>query len=165
MNKLAVSPLTQDDFAPFGDVIEARGEPSFTINNGLADRFHALARVQMDDQGETVISLVHSRRQPLPHQVTVVERHPLASQAFIPCDDTPFVVVVGKAGESISPSGLQAFISNGAQGINYHAGTWHGLLLTPYAEMRFICVDRESATGNCEQRFFSDVQACFLDLD
>ena len=43
----------------------------------------------------------------------------------------------------------QAFVTNGKQGINYRAGTWHHVLLTPYAAMRFVCVDRDSPDDNC----------------
>ena len=43
MSSLAVKPLTQGDFAAFGDVVESEGRDSYLINNGMAERFHALA--------------------------------------------------------------------------------------------------------------------------
>lgn len=164
MKKITVAPLTAQAFAPFGDVIEASGDPSYQINRGMADRFHALARVQLDAAGEAVISIVNSRQYELPHKLDVVERHPLGSQAFIPCDKTPFVVVVAPAGESVRPQDIRAFISNGEQGVNYHAGVWHGLLLTPYAPMKFLCVDRDGAGDNCEEWSFAEQDQYFLDL-
>jgi len=165
MNKLKVAPLTRTAFAPFGDVIEATGAPSYQINNGTADRYHTLAKVQLDAQGAAVISIVNSRQQPLPHKVAVIERHPLGSQAFIPRDKTPFIIVVAEPGEQVTPQQLQAFISNGEQGINYHAGTWHGLLLTPYSDMSFICIDREGIGNNCEQRHFAEQDQYVLDVE
>ncbi|MFV2032653.1 MAG: ureidoglycolate lyase, partial [Gammaproteobacteria bacterium] len=121
--KLAVIPLTRDAFAPYGDVVESEGRDSYLINNGMAERFHALARVETKgDNACPVISLVKSKKFELPRSVDHVEYHPQGSQAFLPLDQTPFVVVVAKAGDAPTPDQLQAFVTNGRQGINYHAG-------------------------------------------
>ncbi len=157
--KLAVMPLTQEAFAPYGDVIESEGRDSYFINNGMAERFHALARVETGgDEAYAVISLVKSKKFELPRKVDHVEHHPLGSQAFLPIDQTPFVVVVARAGEAPTPDQLQAFVTNGRQGINYHAGTWHHVLLTPYAAMDFLCVDRAGEGNNCIDHFFDEDQ-------
>jgi ureidoglycolate lyase len=158
-DKLAVIPLTREAFAPYGDVIESEDRDSYLINNGMAERFHALARVETGGDGAyPVISLVKSRKFELPRKVDHVEYHPLGSQAFLPIDQTPFVVVVAKAGEAPTTDQLQAFVTNGRQGINYHAGTWHHVLLTPYAAMDFICVDRAGEGNNCIDHFFDENQ-------
>ncbi len=155
MNQLTVNPLTQADFADFGDVVESEGRDSFFINNGMAERFHALARVETKGDGSyPIISLVKSKQFELPRKVDHVEHHPLGSQAFLPLDQTPFIVVVAKTGAAPSPDDLQAFITNGKQGINYHVGTWHHVLLTPYAAMDFICVDWEGEGNNCIDHFY-----------
>jgi len=157
--KLAVIPLTQDVFAPYGDVVESEGRESYFINNGMAERFHALARVETKgDESYPVISLVKSKKFELPRKVDHVEHHPLGSQAFLPIDNTPFVVVVAKAGEAPTPDQLHAFVTNGRQGINYHAGTWHHVLLTPYNAMDFICVDWVGKGNNCIDHFFGEEQ-------
>ena len=160
---LLVEPLDAVVFAAYGDVIEFEGRDSYPINGGMADRYHALARVDIGgDDARAVISLVRSRRFPLPHRVDHLECHPHGSQAFIPLDSTPFIVVVGLAGPK--PKLLRAFISNGKQGINYHAGTWHHVLFTPYGEMRFICVDRDSPDDNCIDFHIPRDQQRLLDL-
>jgi len=157
--KLAVIPLTQEAFAPYGDVVESEGRDSYFINNGMAERFHALARVETKgDNAYPVISLVKSKKFELPRKVDHVEHHPLGSQAFLPIDATPFVVVVARAGEAPTPDQLQAFVTNGRQGINYHAGIWHHVLLTPYAAMDFLCVDRAGEGNNCIDHFFDEDQ-------
>ncbi len=153
--KLTVIPLTQEAFAPYGDVVESEGRDSYLINNGMAERFHALARVETKgDNAYPVISLVKSKKFELPRKVDHVEHHPLGSQSFLPIDQTPFVVVVAKAGEAPAPDQLQAFVTNGRQGINYHAGTWHHVLLTPYDAIDFICVDWVGEGNNCIDHFF-----------
>ncbi|MCP3690322.1 MAG: ureidoglycolate lyase [Gammaproteobacteria bacterium] len=152
-----IQPLTQSGFAAYGDVIESEGRESYFINNGMAERFHALARVETKgEQSYPVISLVKSKKFDLPRKVDHVEFHPLGSQAFLPLDQTPFVVVVAKAGPAPDPDDLQAFITNGQQGINYHTGTWHHVLLTPYAAMDFICVDWQGEGNNCVDHYFDE---------
>jgi ureidoglycolate lyase len=162
---LEIQPLTRAAFAPYGDVIESDERESFFINNDMAERFHALARIEAagEDAG-AIISLVKSSKYQMPRKLDHVEHHPLGSQAFVPLDETPFIVVVGKAGESPQPEDFQAFITNGKQGINYHPGTWHHVLLTPYAAMTFLCVDRAGPGNNCIDHFFEEDQQRVLAL-
>ena len=162
---LPVKPLRREDFAPFGDVIEFAGNDFYAINGGMADRYHALARV--DTGGESagaVISLVSSRKYQLPRRVDHLEYHPQGSQAFIPLDSGRFVVVVGEAAETPDLNRLRAFVTDGQQGINYHAGTWHHVLLTPFAPMRFVCVDRDSPNDNCIEFHIAEAEQPLLEL-
>jgi ureidoglycolate lyase len=148
--RLDTKPLTRAAFAAFGDVIEFEGNESYPINNGMADRYHALANVELGgDDARAVVSLVASKKFEMPRKVDHMEFHPHGSQAFIPLDASPFIVVVSAAGSAPDVAELHAFVTNGQQGINYRAGTWHHVLLTPYAAMRFICVDRDSPDDNC----------------
>ena len=45
----------------------------------------------------------------------------------------------------------RAFLTNGAQGINLHRGTWHGVLTPLYAPGLFAVVDRIGPTPNIEE--------------
>lgn len=154
---LTFEPLTRDAFAPYGDVIESEGRDSMPMNAGMAERFHALADVDViGEEGHGIISLVEAKKFNMPNSVTFVERHPLGSQAFIPLNDTPFLIVVAPPTETVDPSQMKAFITNGRQGINYHRGTWHHVLLTPFAPMRFLCVDRAGKGNNCEEFWFEE---------
>ncbi len=152
MNSLPVKPLTAEAFFEFGDVIEMDQRASQPMNRGMAERFPSLAKVETyGDKARAVISLVHSRRYSMPHSIELIERHPLGSQAFIPLDDTPFIVIVGPIGDEVDVSQLRAFKTNGSQGINYRAGIWHAPLFTPFDNMNFVCVDRDGEGSNCEE--------------
>ncbi len=156
---MEIKPLTQAGFAPYGDVIESEGRKSFFINNDMAERFHNLSAVDVaGENASATISLVHSKQFDMPRKVDHIENHPLGSQAFIPLDDSPFIVVVGRTAEIPDINRLEAFVTNGQQGINYHAGTWHHVLLTPYAAMRFICVDRIGSGNNCIDFFIDEAE-------
>jgi len=149
-DSMSLQALTGEAFAPFGDVIEFEGSDFFPINGGMADRYHALAEVELGDpQSRAVISLVASRQFDMPRRVDHLEYHPLGSQAFLPLDSSPFIVVVCPAAAEPDLGQLRAFVTNGKQGINYRRGTWHHVLLTPYAPMRFVCVDRAGPGNNC----------------
>jgi ureidoglycolate lyase len=162
---LPVQALTRAAFAPFGDVVEFEGSDFFPINNGMADRYHALAGVELGgEQARAVISLVASRRFDMPRKVDHLEYHPLGSQAFLPLDASPFIVVVCPAAAAPDLGRLQAFVTNGRQGINYRLGTWHHVLLTPYAPMRFVCVDRAGPGDNCIDHHIPEAEQPLLQL-
>ncbi len=164
-DSLAVEPMSAEAFAAYGDVVEFEGHESYPINNGMADRYHALANVELgDDDARAVVSLVASKKFELPRKVDHMEYHPHGSQAFIPLDASPFIVVVSAAGSAPDVADLHAFVTNGQQGINYHAGTWHHVLLTPYAAMRFICVDRDSPDDNCVDFHIPEADQPLLEL-
>ncbi len=54
---LYTRPLTADEFAPFGDIIDASGTPDKMINRGLCGRFHDCARLDFGDQGRAGVSI------------------------------------------------------------------------------------------------------------
>ncbi|MCB1122631.1 MAG: ureidoglycolate lyase [Verrucomicrobiae bacterium] len=161
---LKIQPLSREAFAPYGDVVELEGRNSFPINDGRADRFDALATVDCEGTGNPpVISLVFARQYDLPETVTFLERHPYGSQAFLPRNFTPFMLVVAAPGEQVDESTLKAFVTNGRQGINYHRNTWHHVMLTPFGDVEFIVVDRSDPGSNCEEHWYAEEEQPLLD--
>ena len=155
MTVLQPRPLTADRFAPFGDVVATTGGVAAPMNDARFERYDQLASVDVD--GGVTISIVRSRTPTtLPHHFTMVERHPLGSQAFIPLSPFPFIVVVAPPAETVEPDDLQAFVTNGRQGINYHRGTWHMPLIALGEGQEYLVVDRVPGGGNCEERVFDD---------
>jgi ureidoglycolate lyase len=97
MKMINIRPLTREAFAPFGDVLETEGAPSFPINAGKCVRYHDLAKVETTGKkARPMISLLRGEPYPLPLELNMVERHPLGSQAFIPLSEHPFLVVVAE---------------------------------------------------------------------
>jgi len=153
---IAIDPLTTEAFGPFGDVIERRGDPSFPINDGMCDRYHDLAKLDFAGaDARPIISIGHGRPYALPLTLSMVERHPLGSQAFIPLTDRPFLVVVAPDIGGVPGTPL-AFLSNGRQGVNYHRNTWHGVLTPLDVEGDFLIVDRGGSGENLEEYFFKE---------
>ncbi|MCE5974852.1 ureidoglycolate lyase [Sinirhodobacter sp. WL0062] len=150
--QIHAEPLTPEAFARFGDVLEATGEPDKLINAGLCGRFHDRARLDFgaDSGGRPGISVFKAVPRALPYRCDLLERHPEGSQAFIPMTADPFLVIVAPDAGG-QPGTPRAFLTNGAQGINLHRGTWHGVL-TPLAEPGlFAVIDRIGTTPNLEE--------------
>lgn len=154
--KLDIKPLTKDNFAPFGDVISVQGSDHFLINDGSTERYHDLAKIELLNDGKPLINIFRATPLDYPLKVKLVERHPLGSQAFIPMNGGPYLVLVAPAGENVRPEDLEAFIATGDQGVNYHAGTWHHPVLAVNEVSDFIVVDRGGDGHNCDELFFED---------
>jgi len=100
---------------------------------------------------DTIISIFVGQPYALPARLWVLERHPLGSQAFIPLQDRPWLVVVAPADGEPAPEQLRVFLARGDQGVNYATGVWHHPLIALDAESRFLVVDREGPGNNCEE--------------
>lgn len=145
---LPLEPLTAAAFAPFGEVIEAAAAKQvYAINEGTAQRFHDLARLDCGAEGgRVIVSLFRAAPRALPFAVRLLERHPLGSQAFVPLDPATRYLVVVATDPAATP---RAFLADGGRGINLHRGTWHHPLiaLDPGA---FLVLERGRARADCE---------------
>lgn len=147
--QIIARPLTAEAFAPFGEVLEASGGFRL-INEGLCRRHHDLARLDFGPEGRAGISVFDAVPRSLPHDFTLVERHPEGSQAFLPMSGHPFLVIVAPDADGVPGTPL-AFVTNGAQGINLHRGTWHGVLTPLAAPGLFAVIDRIGTTPNLKE--------------
>src|ERR1700738_3988074 len=139
---LTVKLLAREAFAPFGDVIDLDDAQHFPINQGSTERYHDLAKVDVYDQGgRPLINVFRGQPRALPFEVKMLERHPLGSQAFVPLNDKPYLVVVAPAGE-LDPSEIRAVVTSGWQGVNYAKAVWHHPLIALGDVSDFIVVDR-----------------------
>ncbi len=152
MKTLRPRPLTPAAFAPFGDVIDTNGAPDKIINQGQCGRYHDRARMDFAD-GRAGISLFDANPRSLPYRLDMVERHPLGSQAFIPMTHQPFLVIVAPD-ENGTPGAPLAFVTEPGQAVNYHRGTWHGVLTPLHAPGLFAVVDRIGPGENLQEYWF-----------
>ncbi|MEI4472505.1 ureidoglycolate lyase [Frigidibacter sp. MR17.24] len=149
---LTPRPLTAAAFAPFGELLDAAGQPDRIINAGLCGRFHDRARLDFGAEtgGRAGISIFDAVPRALPYEFALVERHPEGSQAFLPMTMSPFLVIVAPD-EGGAPGRPAAFLTAPGQGINLHRGTWHGVLTPLHAPGLFAVVDRIGETTNLEE--------------
>ena len=145
-----MTPLTAEAFAPYGEVVEARGE-TVGINAGTARRYPDLARLDAGPNGRASVSLFRAVARPLPFTLQLMERHPLGSQLFFPIGDAPYVVAVAAAGPAPEASDIRLFLARPAQGVNFGRGVWHHPLIALFAPALFLVIDRIGEGENCDE--------------
>ncbi len=163
VRKLEVTPLTKENFAPFGDVIEIAGAEPLLINEETTERFHDLASIDVGaESGHPIVSIFRGRTRFTEAgkaiEIRMMERHPLGSQAFYPLHDKPYLVVVAPVADQVSPTDLRAFRASGTQGVNYQRDLWHHPLLVLSDGQEFMVIDRGGPGDNCVEHYFSEAQ-------
>ena len=155
MVTLSIEPLTKQAFAPFGDVVETEGMTPLSINQGYAERFNGLARIDVAAEGgEVNISRFVASVRPAPIAISLMERHPLGSQMFMPLNGADWLVVVCL--DPRVPSSYRAFAAKGHQGVNYARNCWHHPLLVREDRSAFLVVDRKGGGDNLEEYWLSE---------
>jgi ureidoglycolate lyase len=158
---LRPEPLCAAAFEPFGQVIEAGpGATHYAINDGFAERFHDLARVDTSSGGgKALVSIFRARPRALPLRLGVMERHALGSQLFMPLAPLRFLVVVAAAGPAPRAVQLRCFLAGSGQGVNLARGTWHHPLLALDAG-DFLVIDRggPGAADDCVVQAFGQAE-------
>jgi len=123
--QITPQPLTQEAFAPFGDVIDMPREAGrFYYDDALGNlRSQAAASLSVALKAETP-------ERPLTS--ALMERHEFSSQTFIPIDVGRWLIVVAPHAATGGPdmAEARAFIADGAAGVTYRANTWHHGLTT-----------------------------------
>lgn len=151
IRNLTIETLSHNAFAPFGQVIQANeAAQHFTINDGNTERYHDLARLDPGADGKAIVSIFRGQPRQLPFEVSMMERHPLASQAFVPLGAHPYLVVVAPAGPTPTIDQLRVFLCQPHQGVNYATGVWHHPLLALEAISDFLVIDRSGPGQNCD---------------
>jgi len=118
---VVAEPISAEAFAPYGKVITSRSpDPD--------GRNVTLAVVDADfTGGPTIIRALTFRFRGF--SFTHLEQHGSFTQAFLPADGKPAIVVVAKpvaeVGSDPDLSTLKAFILDGTQGILLDKGAWH----------------------------------------
>ncbi len=152
--EITIEPITAEGFAPFGDLIDCTGDPDMIINLGKCGRYHDRANMDFGT-GNAGISFFKAELRALPYEFTILERHPLGSQAFIPMSEDGFLVIVASDANG-TPVNPKAFVTQKGQGINFHKGTWHGVLTPLTGSGQFAVIDRIGDGNNLQEFTLSE---------
>lgn len=137
-----IKQLEATSFSKYGQVIGVPAEPA-DIN-----KVQRWANVSIPDfqDGKPIFDILYSNLRPF--AVVKLERHHNSTQTFIPLSQNPFLVVVGEAEivrstvDGLNPARLEAFISNGRQGVTLSAGIWHCSPLPIGGSINFVILHR-----------------------
>jgi ureidoglycolate lyase len=143
---LTIEPITQENFAPFGQVLPPR-----PAGEGRLDLIQELENDRMSARPRLSLATVEPKTLPL--AAIEMERHAHSSQAFVPLDCASYLALVAPHGADGRPdmSGMRAFRVPGDTGINYKADTWHQPLTPLDRRARFAILTFVDGTPGDEQ--------------
>ena len=150
--KIIIKPkkINNKNFKKFGDLISTRKRKPIKINNGYANRYDNLCKINTSTKnGNTIVSIFSAKKRRFPMNIKMMEKHPLGSQAFIPMKECTFLVFVAPRGEKPNVKKIESFIVPKQTGINYKPGIWHFPLISK-KKMNFLVVDRKGKGNNLE---------------
>ena len=148
--KIIIKPkkITRKNFQKFGDLISVKKKKSININDGYAKRFDNLCRINTSSKkGKTIMSIFSTKKRKFPMNIKMMEKHPLGSQAFVPMNETTFLVFVAPKGKRPNTKKIESFIVPKQTGINYKPGIWHFPLISS-KNMNFLVIDRKGIGNN-----------------
>ena len=148
--KLIIKPkkITHKNFKKFGELISAIKKKPININNGYAKRFNNLCKINTSTKkGSTIMSIFSAKKRKFPMTIRMMEKHPLGSQAFIPMNETTFLVFVSPRGKKPNVKKIESFIVPKQMGVNYKPGIWHFPLISK-KNMNFLVIDRKGKGNN-----------------
>ena len=161
-HSVPIEPLDADAFRRYGDVIEASDSAEhFTLDQGRATRYHDLAQVDVAaERGHPVLSIFRAQPCRLPLHLRLLERHPIGSQAFVPLQPHPYLLVVAAADTPLHAQHIRCFRASPGQGVNFARGIWHHPVLPLDSVCDFLVIDRggPSALPNCEECALDDLE-------
>ena len=148
--KIIIKPkkITSKNFKKYGELISTKKIEPININNGYAKRFDNLCKINTSLQkGNAIVSIFSAKKRKFPMKIDMMEKHPLGSQAFVPMDETKFLVFVAPKGKKPNIKKIESFIVPKQTGINYKPGTWHFPLIST-KNMNFLVIDRKGKGNN-----------------
>ena len=148
MKVIKAKKITKKNFSKFGQIIDTSKRNPININNGYAKRFDNLINVDTSKKrGKAIVSIFNAKKRKFPMKIDMMEKHPLGSQAFIPMEDTKFLIFVAPKGDKPNINKIQSFVVPRQTGINYKSGIWHFPLIST-KNMNFLVVDRKGKGKN-----------------
>lgn len=147
---LPAHPLNTADFAAYGNVLELSRRNGQPINAGTSQRMDLPSELTLTQRGGApVLAVFRARAQSPEGPWTLMERHRLGSQTFVPLGSTRCVVLVALGEQLPDPATFAAFQVSGAQGFTLKPDTWHHPLIA-IDDGDFLVLERQGAEEDCE---------------
>jgi ureidoglycolate lyase len=88
--------------------------------------------------------------------------HPDGGQIFFPCDGAPFVALLARPGDGVTPEDFVAFRCDGSFGIHIDPGVWHQPMFPLAERARFD--DKQGRVHACIAVDFVTEFGCYLEV-
>ena len=169
INNLKIEILNTDNFSPFGDILNKKSSlKEVRINQGTTTRHHNISELKLTDQnGIPAISIFSGSPRKIPIEIKIMEKHPIASQSFLPIQNHDWLVVVCKERNELPDlDTLRCFHVDGNVGITYKPGVWHHPLLVKKKQDFWIIdriQDKEISSINLKEYHFKQNEIKFIE--
>ena len=171
MNFLKIETIDENNFSPFGDIIDKKSSSKqISINQGTTKRYSEISKLNLNEKsGDSFVSIFSGKPRPFPIKIKILEKHPLATQTFLPIQNFDWLVVVAKEKNNMpNLQTLRCFIINSEIGVTYKTNTWHHPLLVT-KNQDFWVIDRinnfEKNNENLEEFNFDVKDYVYIDLN
>ena len=170
MNKISIEQLDINIFSKFGDIIQKKNALELrSINQGTTTRHHNISKLSLESKnGNSAISIFSGSPRDLPIEIKIMEKHPIASQSFLPIQDYDWLIVVCEEKNELPDlNTLRCFHVDGDTGITYNQNVWHHPLLVK-KKQDFWIIDRindqENSSINLQEYHFNNNETRFINL-
>jgi ureidoglycolate lyase len=170
MNNISIEQLNINIFSKFGDIIQKKNALELrSINQGTTTRYHNISKLSLESKnGNSSISIFSGSPRDLPIEIKIMEKHPIASQSFLPIQDYDWLIVVCEEKNELPDlSTLRCFQVDGDTGITYNKNIWHHPLLVK-KKQDFWVIDRindqENSSINLQEYHFNNNEIRIINL-
>lgn len=170
MNNISIEQLDINIFSKFGDIIQKKNALELrSINQGTTTRYHNISKLSLESKnGNSSISIFSGSPRDLPIEIKIMEKHPIASQSFLPIQDYDWLIVVCEEKNELPDlSTLRCFQVDGDTGITYNKNIWHHPLLVK-KKQDFWVIDRindlENSSINLQEYHFNNNETRLIKL-
>ena len=170
MNNILIDQLDASVFSKFGKIVEKKNALELrSINQGTTTRYHNISELDLESKnGISSISIFSGTPRNLPIEIKIMEKHPVASQSFLPIQDYDWLIVVSEEKNELPDlNTLRCFHVNGDTGITYNKNVWHHPLLVK-KKQDFWVIDRindeEDTSINLKEYYFTNNEIRFIIL-
>ena len=170
MNNIPIEKLDSDVFSRFGNVLEKNNASELrSINKGTTTRYHNISELDLESKdGNSSIAIFSGLPRDLPIEIKIMEKHPVASQSFLPIQNYDWLIVVSEEKNELPDlNTLRCFHVNGDTGITYNKNVWHHPLLVK-KKQDFWVIDRindqEDTYINLKEYHFTNFETRFITL-
>ena len=170
MNNILIDQLDASVFSKFGKIVEKKNALELrSINQGTTTRYHNISELDLESKnGISSISIFSGTPRNLPIEIKIMEKHPVASQSFLPIQNYDWLIVVSEEKNELPDlNTLRCFHVNGDTGITYNKNVWHHPLLVK-KKQDFWVIDRindqEDTSINLKEYHFTNFETRFITL-
>ena len=170
MNNISIEQLDANVFSRFGKIVEKKNALELrSINQGTTTRYHNISELDLESKnGNSSISIFSGTPRDLPIEIKIMEKHPVASQSFLPIQNYDWLIVVSEEKNELPDlNTLRCFHVNGYTGITYNKNIWHHPLLVK-KKQDFWVIDRinneEDTSINLKEYYFTNNEIRFIIL-